>query len=184
MKSDEGKLNIFCFLKHKTTIIYYIDNNYKYFRHPLAANLYPWSTDESLMRLARRSSMPPLPDNLQQLATIFENGQLPRYSCCDITIFRSCVQDIDGKNSMIFACPVLTQNIVNTDIEELHVDGTFKVVPARMGYQMLTIHVMIQNYVSLGFLKLNTYNFFNVKSLFTVISNNICINGSKNKKLI
>jgi len=41
------------------------------------------------------------------------------------------VQDTDGKNNMIFACPVLIQNIVNTDIEELHVDGTFKVVPAR-----------------------------------------------------
>jgi hypothetical protein len=49
---------------------------------------------------------------------------------------------------MMFACSVLTQNIINMDIEELHVDGTFKVIPARMGYQMLTIHVMIQNYVS------------------------------------
>lgn len=119
-----------------------------YFRHPLSANLYPWSTAESLMRLARRSSMPPLPENLQQLAIIFENGQLPRYNCCDITIFRSCVQDIDGKSNMIFACPVLTQNISNMDIEELHVDETFKVIRARMGYQILTIHVMIQNYVS------------------------------------
>lgn len=116
----------------------------------MAANLYPWSTAESLMRLARRSSMPPLPDNLQQLAIIFENGQLPRYICCDISIFRSCVQDIDGKNNMIFACPVLIENVINTDIEELYiVDGTFKVIPARMGYQMLTIHVMVQNYVSL-----------------------------------
>jgi len=105
------------------------------------------------MRLARRSSMPPLPDNLQQLAIIFENRQLTRYNCCEITIFRSCVQDIDGKNNMIFACPVLTQNISNMDIEELHVDGTFKVIPARMGYQMLTIHVMIQNYVSFFSLK-------------------------------
>lgn len=96
--------------------------NYIYFRHPLAANLYPWSTAESLMRLARRSSTPPLPDNLQQLAIIFKNKQLPRYNCCDITIFRSCVQ-------------------------------YFKVVPARMGYQMLTIHVMIQNYISLFPLK-------------------------------
>lgn len=124
-----------------------------YFRHPLAANLYPWTAAESLMRLARRSSMPPLPENLQQLAIIFENEQLARYNCCDITIFRSCVQDTDGKNNMIFACPVLTQNIVNTDFDELHVDGTFKVIPARMGYQMLSIHVMIQNYVSFLFLK-------------------------------
>jgi len=97
--------------------------------------------------------MPPLPDNLLQLAIIFENGQLPRYNCCDVSIFRSYVQDIDEKNNMIFACPILIQNIVNTNIEELHVDGTFKVVPARMGYQMLSIHVMIQNYVSFFFLK-------------------------------
>ena len=85
MKSAEGKLNILCFLEHKTTIIYYIDNNYISFRHPLAANLYPWSTAESLMRLARRSSMPPLPDNLLQLAIVFENGLYKFYSKCIIS---------------------------------------------------------------------------------------------------
>jgi len=73
------------------------------------------------------------------------------------------VQDIDGKNNMIFACPVSTQNIVNTDIEELHVDETFKVVPARMGYQTLTIHVMIQKckFVSL---KIKYTQFFKCKN--------------------
>lgn len=100
------------------------------------------------MRLARRSTMPPLPRNLQELATIFDNGNLFRYNCCDIAIFRSCVRDVDGKTSIIFACPILTQLVMDTRISEIHADATFKVVPANMGYQLLSVHAMIENYVS------------------------------------
>lgn len=105
------------------------------------------------MRLARRSAMPRLPGKLQELASLFDNGHLQRYNCCDITIFRSCIRDLDGKTSLIFACPVLSQSFCGTGIEELHVDATFKVVPVNMGYQLLSVHAMIQNYVSILYLK-------------------------------
>lgn len=118
----------------------------------MAAGLYPWSTAESLMRLARRSSMPPLPANLQELAITFENGNLGRYNCCNITIFRSCVRDVDGKTSIIFACPVLIQLVTGFGVDELHMDATFKVVPANMGYQLLSVHAIVQNYVSFLYL--------------------------------
>jgi len=99
------------------------------------------------MRLARRSSMPPLPQNLQYLATLFEENQLERFHCCEISIFRSCVRDASGKNHVIFACPNLIGTILEIGIEEIHVDGTFKVVPTNMGYQLLNVHAMIQNHV-------------------------------------
>lgn len=117
------------------------------FRHPIAASSYPWATAQSLMRLARRSSMPPLPQNLQYLATLFEENQLERFHCCEISIFRSCVRDASGKNHVIFACPNLIGTILEIGIEEIHVDGTFKVVPTNMGYQLLNVHAMIQNHV-------------------------------------
>jgi len=82
--------------------------------------------------------MPPLPENLHELAIIFENGQLPRYNCCDITIFRSCVQDIDGKNNMIFACPVLTQNIINMDPRQ-----QYKIILTFLEYLEVNINVSI-----------------------------------------
>lgn len=120
---------------------------YFLFRYPLGASSYPWSTAQSLMRSARRSSMPSLPENLQALAAVFEDNQIERYNCCDINIFRSCVRDIDGKSHIIFACPNLLRLVLDTGVEEIHVDGTFKVVPTNMGYQLMSVHAMIQNYV-------------------------------------
>ncbi|XP_029345707.1 uncharacterized protein LOC115034113 [Acyrthosiphon pisum] len=49
-------------------------------RHVVAAGLYPWSTAESLMRHARRRSLPRLPNSLLDLATLFDNGKLNNVS--------------------------------------------------------------------------------------------------------
>lgn len=114
----------------------------------VAAALYPWSTAESVMRLARRNSLPNLPANLRALATLFEDGQLQRFGCCDAGFFKGCIQDIENKTSVIFACPQLIRSVLENNIQEVHADATFKVVPANMGYQLLTLHCMIQNYVS------------------------------------
>lgn len=114
----------------------------------VAAALYPWSTAESIMRLARRNSLPRLPANLRALATLFEDGQLQRFGCCDAGLFKGCIQDIENKTSVIFACPQLIRSVLENNIQEVHADATFKVVPANMGYQLLTLHCMIQNYVS------------------------------------
>lgn len=107
----------------------------------VAAALYPWSTAESIMRHARQRSLPRLPNSLVNLAACFENGQLHQFSCCNDTLFRGCVQDVDGKNCVNFACNTLIQNVINNDVVELHADATFKVVPLNMGYQMLTLHL-------------------------------------------
>jgi len=66
-----------------------------------AAALYPWSTAESLMRLARKNSLPRLPGNLRELTTLFEDGQLNRFACCNNVLFKGCVQDTDNKTSII-----------------------------------------------------------------------------------
>ncbi|CAI6346825.1 unnamed protein product [Macrosiphum euphorbiae] len=115
-------------------------------RNPEASSLYPYSTAESIMRLARRSSLPSLPHSLADLATIFDEGRLHRYSCCGEIMFKGCVQDVDGRACMIFSCTALLQLVLANNIDEVHVDATFKVVPSNMGSQLLTIHCMIDNY--------------------------------------
>lgn len=113
----------------------------------VAAALYPWSTAESLMRNARRKSLPRLPNTLLDLATMFDNGQLNRFSCCDSPFFKGCVRDVDEKSSIIFGCTNLITGVLEQGVTELHADATFKIVPRNMGYQLLTIHCMIENYV-------------------------------------
>ncbi|XP_050059021.1 uncharacterized protein LOC114132992 isoform X2 [Aphis gossypii] len=98
------------------------------------------------MRLARKKSLPSLPSSLAELASLFDEGHLRRYSCCDEIMFKGCVHDVDGQATMIFACTTLLQLILSSNIEEIHVDATFKVVPSNMGNQLLTIHSMIDNY--------------------------------------
>ncbi|CAI6374678.1 unnamed protein product [Macrosiphum euphorbiae] len=52
------------------------------------------------------------------------------------------VHYVDGRSNVIFACTNLLQHILRNVVT----DETFKVVPVNMGYQLLTIHCMIQNY--------------------------------------
>lgn len=91
--------------------------------------------------------MPTLPSSLAGLANVFELGSLNQYSCCGQSLFQGCVRDVDGRAAMIFACTNLIQLVEVNDIEEIHIDATFKVVPSNMGKQMLSIHCMIGNHV-------------------------------------
>jgi len=93
--------------------------------------------------------MPVIPNSLTDLAAQFENGELQRFSCCNAPFFKVCVQDIDGRKSLFLPVGThLIQNVVRDGISEKHAHAdTFKVVPRNMGYQLLTIHCMIQNYV-------------------------------------
>jgi len=91
--------------------------------------------------------MPVMPNSLIDLVAQFENGELQRFSCCNGPFFKACVQDVDGRRNVILACNNLIQHLVRDGISELHADATFKVVPRNMGYQLFTIHCMIQNYV-------------------------------------
>lgn len=122
-----------------------------------AAGVHPWSSAESLMRLARRQSLPILPQNLSGLATAFENGRLDRFSCCKVTLFRSWVRDIDSRTHIVLACTHLISSVLEQNVTELHVDKTFKVVPRNMGYQLLTFHCIIQNHVRKFYLYIILY---------------------------
>lgn len=91
--------------------------------------------------------MPSLPPSLADLANMFDVGSLSQYSCCGESLFQGCVRDVDGRGAMIFACTTLIQLVEINNIEEIHIDATFKVVPSKMGRQMLSIHCMIGNHV-------------------------------------
>lgn len=124
-------------------------------RHNVASALYPLKTAESIMRHAHRSSLPRIPTSLDDLAAFFDNEQNPRFTCCDNSLFSGCVHDALGNSSVIFACPLLIRTIIqNNNITELHADATFKIVPRNLGTQLLTIHCMIQNYVSNKFISI------------------------------
>lgn len=114
-----------------------------------AAAQYPWSTAEKIMRHVRKLSVPELPNNLHQLAHLFENGQLNRFHCNNIQFFQSCVPDGNGNDHIIFACPQLITAVIDSDVHELHADATFKVVPSGINAkQLLVLHCMVQNYVN------------------------------------
>lgn len=121
--------------------------------------MYPWSTAESLMRHARRTSLPRLPNTLSDLATLFDNGQLNRFYCCDSPFFRGCVRDVDGRTSIIFGCMNLIVGVLQHGVTEVHTDATFKVVPRNMGYQLLTIHCMVENHVRYYIISYTNLNF-------------------------
>eukprot|EP00102_Acyrthosiphon_pisum_P023506 XP_016660716.1 PREDICTED: uncharacterized protein LOC107884003 [Acyrthosiphon pisum] len=112
-----------------------------------ASAMYPWSTAEKIMRYARKISLPELPNSLEALALLFDNGELNRFACAQTTFYRGCVQDDQGHYNIIFGCPELIQSVVEAEVDELHVDGTFKVVPTGINAkQLLVLHCMIQNY--------------------------------------
>ncbi|CAI6368186.1 unnamed protein product [Macrosiphum euphorbiae] len=115
-------------------------------RNPEAAGIYPYSTGEGVMRLARKNSLPPVPPSLADLANLFDLGSLTQYSCCGESLFKGYVGDIDGRGAMIFACTTLIQLVERNNVEEMHIDATFKIVPSNMGRQMLSIHCMIGNH--------------------------------------
>jgi len=94
-------------------MLFYFDKN------PEASGLYPYSTAECLMRLARKTSLPSLPPSLTELANLFDEGHLLRYSCCNEIMFKGCVRDVDGQASIIFSCTTLLQLVLANNIEEI-----------------------------------------------------------------
>lgn len=56
--------------------------------------------------------------------------------------------DYEGKYSIMFACPTLISEVVAQGGEELHADGTFKVVPSTpFCRQLFIMHLILQNHV-------------------------------------
>lgn len=78
---------------------------------------------------------------------MFESGQLQKFVCCESSFFKGYVQDIDNKTSVILGCTNLINLVLENDIQEIYADALVKLIPRNMGYQLFTLHCMINNYV-------------------------------------
>lgn len=128
------------------------------------------------MRRARTLSLPMIPETLSDLANQFIAGNLNRYSVDGEVVYKGklilnifdtnlkkinyfnflgCVQDTNGKHSIVFASQSLITNALTMCKQELHADATFRIVPSKPKcYQLLTLHGIIENHVSYYLLNL------------------------------
>jgi len=64
---------------------------------PEVSAMYVQRSAESLMRRARKSSLPLIPDTLRQLGDLFEQGDLNRYQVNDEIIYKGIFEYIVTK---------------------------------------------------------------------------------------
>jgi len=75
-----------------------------------------------------------------------------RFQCNNDRFYQEWVVDNDGSYSIIFAYRSLIDSVVHQGANELHADGTFKVVPAvPWCNQLFVIHLILQNHVRKDF---------------------------------
>ncbi|KAF0702223.1 Uncharacterized protein FWK35_00033515 [Aphis craccivora] len=118
-------------------------------RNPESAAKYTWKSAESCMRWCRRRSLPTVPGTLRELADQFQSGLLERYQSRDEVIYKGCVEDTSGNNSIVFASKTLILKTLEMEITEMHIDATFRVVPSTpKSYQLLIMNAMVNNHVS------------------------------------
>jgi len=71
-----------------------------------------------------------------------------RFRCNNDRFYQEWVVDNDVSYSIIFACRSLIDSVVHQGANELHADGTFKVVPAvPRCKQLFVMHLILQNHV-------------------------------------
>ncbi|KAF0712276.1 Uncharacterized protein FWK35_00031876, partial [Aphis craccivora] len=97
---------------------------------PESAAKYTWKSAESCMRWCRRRSLPTVSGTLRELADQFQSGLLERYQSCGEVIYKGCVEDSSGNNSIVFASKNLILKALEMEITEMHVDASFRVVPS------------------------------------------------------
>lgn len=98
---------------------------------------------EPAMRMARRRSQPIIPRTLNELGNILMEGTT---FFCHGNILGAKVTDANGSAIILF-CRTLTDSIAG-GVQELHCDGTFKVVPSvPSSRQLFTLHGIKQNTV-------------------------------------
>lgn len=102
------------------------------------------------MRKARRQIISAIPQNLDSLANLLEQpSQMSKYLCCNQPFFVDRIVDGNGATSVLFACSDLISELVALGCNELHADGTFKVVPSTpKSQQLFILHLVMQNHVS------------------------------------
>ncbi|XP_029346571.1 uncharacterized protein LOC100574156 [Acyrthosiphon pisum] len=114
---------------------------------PESASNYTKHSAESFMRRARTLSLPMIPETISDLANLFIAGNLNRYSVDGEVVYKGCVQDTNGKFSIVFASQSLITNALTMCKRELHADATFRIVPSKPKfYQLLTLHGIIENH--------------------------------------
>ncbi|CAI6353208.1 unnamed protein product [Macrosiphum euphorbiae] len=114
---------------------------------PESASNYTKHSAESFMRRARTLSLPMIPETLSDLANQFIAGNLNRYSVDGEVVYKGCVQDTNGKHSIVFASQSLITNALTMCKRELHADATFRIVPSKPKcYQLLTLQCIIENH--------------------------------------
>ncbi|KAF0726459.1 RING-type domain-containing protein [Aphis craccivora] len=114
---------------------------------PESASNYTKHSAESFMRRARTLSLPMIPETISDLANLFIAGNLNRYSVDGEVAYKGCVQDTNGKFSIVFASQSLITNALTMCKRELHADATFRIVLSKPKcYQLLTLHGIIENH--------------------------------------
>ncbi|XP_044267631.1 uncharacterized protein LOC123013266 [Tribolium madens] len=94
-------------------------------RHVEAAIYYTWARAESMMRTARRRSVPAVPNNLIGLGNVLGQQLSEKYVCCEQNIFQTILGE-ENAASIVFACREFVNNLVRRGITEIHADGIIK----------------------------------------------------------
>lgn len=98
----------------------------------------------------RQSSAPNIPRGLPDLGNLLCSGDWPRFSTSNSGQFYSGSVEADGSHALIFGSIDFITNF--TDSQHIFVDGTFKVVPRRPGFnQLLTVFGTCMDHVSFFF---------------------------------
>lgn len=121
----------------------------------------PFNSIRRSMRRWRQLTTPNIPHSLQELSTILNSGEWPRYSNCTSGLFFSGSVDVEDSHAIIFGNNNFLGNF--RDSQYTFIDATFKAVPRRPRfYQILTIFGTCMDHVSLSV-------FFFIKVVFHYI---------------
>lgn len=97
---------------------------------------------ESAMYKRRRLTLPPLPQSVEDAATVINSSE---YASIDgHRFFQADVASTDGGMALLFASPA--QLLQLSSAESVYIDGTFRTVP-RLFYQLFTLFISVQNFV-------------------------------------
>lgn len=109
--------------------------------HPDVAARMPLQSIRSSMLRARNAVAGPIPATLQEYGAFL--GVMPRFGLTlqGDEFYRGTIVDQNGHAGVLFASPTILARVPH--LIQLHIDGTFKVVPpVPYSYQLLTVSVI------------------------------------------
>lgn len=120
------------------------------YRHPEGAAQVPYPSITSTLLRWRRFSRPSIPHNFVEIKNILDMEEWQRFrnTASGDNFFQGLVRGDDNSESLIFSSVPFLRKVARFS-NEIHADGTFKVVPPAIGaYQLLSIHAMAFDHVS------------------------------------